>query len=232
MITAIIAVRMSSARFPGKALRPIAGRPMLQLVLERVAHAQRVDRAVVATSAGSDDDAVEAFCRDCQVACVRGSLDDVAARFLLAFDAFPSKSFVRINGDSPMTDPRVIDAVIDLHEKERADLATNTFPRTFPKGTSVEVFEPGLYRATYTRFSKPEHFEHVTSYFYEHASEFRISNLRATEPWKGEDLVVDLPEHAARLERTMGLMDQPHWTYGWLDVLRLQARAAATGAPR
>ena len=53
-----------------------------------------------------------------------------------------AKYFVRINGDSPLIDPKLIDKAIKISKKKKGyDIITNVFPRTFPKGQSVEVIK-------------------------------------------------------------------------------------------
>ena len=54
------------------------------------------------------------------------------------------KSFVRISADSPLIDPSLIDKAVTLFKKNRFDIVTNVFPRTFPKGFSVEVVNSKL----------------------------------------------------------------------------------------
>ena len=60
-VLAVIPARYASVRFPGKPLAPIAGKPMIQHVVERVRQAQRVSRVVVATEDARIKSAVEAF---------------------------------------------------------------------------------------------------------------------------------------------------------------------------
>ena len=66
---AIVQGRMASSRLPGKILLDIAGQPMLLHVVERARRARTVDQVVVATTIQSEDDAVEAFCRQTGIAC-------------------------------------------------------------------------------------------------------------------------------------------------------------------
>ncbi|MBK6669472.1 MAG: hypothetical protein IPG46_07245 [Actinobacteria bacterium] len=71
---------MTSSRLPGKALRTVAGRPLLGYAIDRLRHASVVGAIVVATSDDPSDDPIEAFCRSEDIAFHRGSLNDVAAR--------------------------------------------------------------------------------------------------------------------------------------------------------
>ena len=96
---AIVQARMTSSRFPGKVLAPLAGQPMVIRQLERIQRATTLDGIVVATSRDPSDDelalAVEAF----GVPVVRGSLDDVLARFIAVIDVYEPATVVRLTAD-------------------------------------------------------------------------------------------------------------------------------------
>src|SRR5438552_13589075 len=109
-IGAIIQARMTSSRLPGKVLQPMHGRPMLQYLLDRLSRASGVSDVIVATSGDRSDDPIERFCHAAGVKCVRGSLLDVAARFLDVLAAWPLDAFVRVSADSPLLDQRIVDA--------------------------------------------------------------------------------------------------------------------------
>lgn len=114
-INAFIQARFSSTRLPGKVLKPLAGKPVLQHVIERVSQADFVDNIVVLTSLDARDDGIEAFCEDIGCNCFRGELDDVLARFNAALSAYPCDHILRVTADCPLIDPHIIDAVIIGH---------------------------------------------------------------------------------------------------------------------
>src|ERR1700689_1754317 len=97
---AIIQARMSSRRFPGKVLKPLAGVPMLKRVADRVGAARQVTKGVLATSVDASDDPVADYCAQIGLACHRGPLDDVSARFIQAAQVQQADAFIRITGDS------------------------------------------------------------------------------------------------------------------------------------
>ena len=98
-IGATIQARMGSSRLPGKVLKPIMGRPMLALQIERIQRSMLIDEVVVATSVRADDDAIERLTEDLGVACFRGSEDDVLGRVLGALNAFEIDLHVEFMGD-------------------------------------------------------------------------------------------------------------------------------------
>ena len=163
-ILAILQARSTSSRLPGKVLKPLAGAPMILRQIERVRRARRIDRLVLATSDEASDEELARVAQDAGVAVHRGPLADVLARFLGALEAFgPADHVVRLTGDCPLTDPELIDAVIDRVVSEGADYGSNTpAHRTYPRGLDVEAMTSATLRAAAARATTPEEREHVT----------------------------------------------------------------------
>lgn len=161
MILAILQARMSSTRLPGKVLLPLLGEPMVVRQLERIARARRIDRTVVATSDDPSDDPLAAALEAHGAAVHRGPLNDVLARFAGAVRRFgPADHVVRLTADCPLTDPELIDAVIERH-LEGLDLTSNTVPRVFPDGLDVQVVRAELLLARDAQSTDPVEREHV-----------------------------------------------------------------------
>ena len=113
-IGAVIQARMSSQRLPGKVLMPLAGKPLVQYLLESLEHSAQLGGVVVATSDQPSDAALAHFCREQEVACYRGSLDDVTARLLGAAEWHSFEAIVRVCADSPLLDWRLVDQAVEL----------------------------------------------------------------------------------------------------------------------
>jgi spore coat polysaccharide biosynthesis protein SpsF len=216
---AIVQARMSSARLPGKVLLEVEGKPLLQYVIERLQRA-RLDVIVVTTSVDPSDDAVDAFCDRAGVDCHRGSLDDVAGRVLETAESWHLDSFVRISGDSPLLDQQLVDQATALLAGEW-DLATNVFPRTFPKGQSVEAIRRATFKRGYEAMTDPDDLEHVTTFFYRHPEEFRIRSFGAPAGLPDVSLAVDTADDVAAFEAIVGRMKRPHWTYTLEEIVQL-----------
>ena len=128
----VIPARYGSSRLPGKVLKPLCGRPMLERQLQRLERARRLDRLIVATSTDASDDVIESLCRQINVGCFRGSLDDVLERFVRAGETLEAEHIVRLTGDCPLSDPAVVDAVIAQHLETGADYTSNCVHPTLP----------------------------------------------------------------------------------------------------
>jgi spore coat polysaccharide biosynthesis protein SpsF len=129
----------------------------------------------------------------------RGSLDDVVERFQGCLQAHPCEWFVRVSGDSPAIDPRLLQWMI-AHRSAEFDLLTNVQRRTFPSGQSVEVVKTATFQAWKSCAFSDEEREHLTQHFYRHADRFRIRNvvLEAEPPHRR--MVVDTPEDLVAME--------------------------------
>ena len=130
---------MGSVRFPGKVMQAIGGVPMIGLLLQRLARAQRVDRIVVATSDAAADEPLARYVRSLGYDVFQGSETDVLDRYFQAATSANADIVVRITGDCPLVDPALVDAVIDALEGQGTDYASNIEPPTFPDGLDVEA---------------------------------------------------------------------------------------------
>src|SRR5262249_30704414 len=106
---ALIQARMSSQRLPGQVLMEVVGRPMLAWLVERLRCCGRLSGFAIATSTDRSDDPIALLAANLSVPVVRGDLDDVATRLLRAADELDADAFVRVNGDSPLIDPSLVD---------------------------------------------------------------------------------------------------------------------------
>ena len=98
-IMAIIQARMGSTRLPGKMMAMVAGEPLIWHVVHRVRQAQTVDEVVLATSSSPRDDVIAQFCRERDIACYRGSENDLLDRFYQASKEHRADAVVRVCGD-------------------------------------------------------------------------------------------------------------------------------------
>jgi spore coat polysaccharide biosynthesis protein SpsF len=160
----IVQARMTSSRLPGKVLADVAGRPMLQQQLARLACCRLVDEIVVATTRNASDDPVAALAEAREVSSYRGDEDDVLLRMLGAAEQARADVVVRITGDCPLIDPGVVDRVIAalLEHTATCDYASNVVERTFPRGLDAEAFFMDTLRRCDRMATTKRQREHVT----------------------------------------------------------------------
>ena len=220
-IGAIVQARMSSHRYPGKVLHRVAEKPLLSYLLERLDHCRSLDDIVVATSTDESDAPVAAYCQQLGVACYRGPLLDVAGRFKEVLDEYQFEAFVRVNGDSPLIDPGLIDEGVAIFLKGDWDVVTNVVPRTYPIGQMVWILRSDAFRRGYQLMQDDEDFEHVTTFFPKNRQHFRLSNF-ASEEYQGDiHLSVDTAQDMETFTAIVARMDRPHWEYELPEVIQL-----------
>jgi 3-deoxy-manno-octulosonate cytidylyltransferase (CMP-KDO synthetase) len=140
---AVIPARYASSRFPGKPLAPIAGRPMIQHVFERVRKATRVSRVVVATDDERIAEAVRAFGGEAVLTrsdhrCGTERVAEVAVHI-------PADLYVNVQGDEPLLDPAAVDAVVEALEAGLAASPPVAIATLFvPVALPAEIMDPNI----------------------------------------------------------------------------------------
>jgi spore coat polysaccharide biosynthesis protein SpsF len=175
-IVAIVQARMSSSRLPGKVLRNLSGKPMLEWVVSRLQRAQMLDEIIVATTTDPTDEPIVKWCQGNQILCARGSLHDVLDRFFHAARQRGADVIVRVTADCPLVDPVLVDETIRAFNGLDSapgpfDFAANRLPppfqRTYPIGLDTEVCTFTALERAWREAAQPFHREHVMPYFYE-----------------------------------------------------------------
>lgn len=220
-IGAIIQVRMSSQRIPGKVLHKVAGKPILQYLLERLERCRCLDVIVVATSIDETDVPIESFCKGYGVTCYRGPLFNVAGRFKEVLDRNKFDVFVRVNGDSPLLDPRLIEKGMDIFLNGDYEMVTNVLRRTYPIGQSVEIMRTDTFCTAYELMQGDEELEHVTKFFYKYKDKYKIFNFVLENDYSRIRLSLDTKEDLETIIKIVSKMNKPHWEYGLEDLLRI-----------
>ncbi|MFK7767058.1 MAG: NTP transferase domain-containing protein [Mariniblastus sp.] len=191
---AIIQARLGSTRLPRKVLRDIAGKTMIERVVERVQQAKLIDDIVIATTTEPCDVELIEFCERQGWNVFAGSEHDVLSRYVKAATHFDADNIVRITSDCPLLDSRVIDEVISALSPEH-DYACNFHPeRKYPRGLDCEI----LTRSTLNRIDKlatEQRFrEHVTLFIYQNEGEFSIGSTACEQDNSHLRWTVDTPE--------------------------------------
>jgi 3-deoxy-manno-octulosonate cytidylyltransferase (CMP-KDO synthetase) len=147
-ITGIIPARYASTRFPGKPLHLIAGKPLLQHVVERCQHAKLLSEVIVATDDARIRDMAQKFCR---VEMTRADHPSGSDRIAEVAARCECDAVVNVQGDEPAIDPAVIDAVAGaLASNEMSTAATPVRnPEDYENPNVVKVVADAAGRALY-----------------------------------------------------------------------------------
>lgn len=195
-IVCFIEARFRATRLPGKVLKPILGKPMLELMIERLKRARTIDGIVVATTDQPADDGIAELAQRLNVGVFRGSENDVLARVLGAARAYQAAVIVETTGDCPLLDPAIIDKVVADFRLGGADFVSNTLEYTTPRGTDVRVFTTNALDEINRSSNDPADHEHVSLHFWEHPEKYRLRNVRT-----------DLGQETAQLRLTVDTLE-------------------------
>ena len=171
----IIQARMGSTRLPGKVLKKIGDKNLLEHILYRLSKLKREVKVVIATSDLSKDNELERFCLNNKTLCFRGSEQNVLQRYYLCAKENNFSHIVRLTGDNPFVDIEELDNLIDLHINSHSD-----YSRSFsvlPKGVGGEIFTFSALELSYKHGKKDNHLEHVNEYIEENEDQFTVSEL-------------------------------------------------------
>lgn len=178
-VVTVIQARTGSTRLPNKILRPLAGKPLLARMVERVMAAKLTGTVVVATTIDPADDPIVDLCRLEGFDCYRGDADDLLDRHYRAGLAYDAGAIVKIPSDCPLIDPAVIDRVIDYFQANPGafDYVSNLHPATYPDGNDVEIMDAAALEKAWHEASRPLEREHTTPFLWEDPDRFRIGNV-------------------------------------------------------
>ena len=222
-IVASVEARMRSARLPGKVLKPILGRPMLALQIERLKRVRHINDIVIATTVDWSCDPIEELAGRLRVGCYRGSEEDVLVRVLEAARYAGADLIVEINGDNPLIDPGTVEHVIEAFLANEVDYCSNCLEPTYPDGMAVQVFPLFVLEEVAGLTNDPVDHEHVSLYIYEHPERFRLLNVASDLPAGASELrlTVDTPEDFELVSRIYEELHPTNPAFTLRDILDL-----------
>ena len=190
----IIQARMGSTRLPGKVLKQIGDKNLLEHILFRLTKLSHKVQVVIATSDLEQDDKLEDFCKTNNISCFRGSEENVLERYYLCAKENNFEHIVRLTGDNPFIDIEELDNLIALHVDSKSD-----YSRSFavlPKGVGSEIFTLTALEQSYLYGKKENHLEHVNEYIEENEDKFNILELKVSDKKNRPEisLTVDTPD--------------------------------------
>jgi spore coat polysaccharide biosynthesis protein SpsF len=166
----------------------IEGKPMLDRLIARLRMASNIDTLICAIPDDAENDVLEALCKKQNVHVVRGPEQDVLARYIMAADHFNLSDLIRITGDCPLMDFRLIDFIRKIHFNGDWDFTANRVgtDKSFPRGMDVEIIKASALRHIAAVAHDKRFREHVTLYVYENQANFRVNLIapqnRQTRP--------------------------------------------------
>lgn len=218
-VVAIIQARMGSTRLPGKIMKEVMGKPLLEYQIERVKRAKTIDEIIIATTTKKADDQIAEFCEQLSIPCYRGSEEDVLARYYEAATKYKADIIVRITSDCPVIDPEVIDRVVDKYLNGGYDYVSNTIERTFPRGMDIEVFSYKSLEKAHKNAKKQSEREHVTPYLYLNDNNFKLGKFLGENDYSKYRLTVDTIEDFQVIKIIIQELYEKNKLFGMKDII-------------
>ena len=212
-VLVIIQARMVSVRLPEKVIMELDKFPLIQHTIERAKKATNVDKVILATSKDKLNNPIEKICRNLNVICFRAQENDVLKRFVKAAEEFHPDIVVRICGDEPLLDAKILERTIEIHKKTGADYSTTV--GSVPKGLDVEVINYDALKTADENAKTEEQREHVTKYILDNPKDFKIQKVDFGKHLARPDiaLTVDTKEDFEFVEKIYHLLKKSNSLY-------------------
>ncbi|MEX1013963.1 MAG: hypothetical protein WDZ80_02275, partial [Candidatus Paceibacterota bacterium] len=222
---AIIQARMGSSRLRGKSLMPVAGKPLINWVIESAQHLPFVDEVCLATTSLQQDAPIAAVAESSGAIVYRGSATNVLERYTEASaDMNEEDVVIRLTGDNPLNHADLTEKLYEIHKSNKNDYThIEGLSHIVAEFISVRALRDANRSSNLALFDK----EHVTPFFRKHKDIFRVETLPAGFSGLRADLdkylTIDTGDDLERMEQMMkelnlspGKIDFEK-VYQWLD---------------
>ena len=210
-IICTIEARMNSTRFPGKILKKICGKTILEILFDQIKMSKRLNSIVVATTKNANDGEIIKICRKNNINFYRGSENNVLKRLVEAATFYKADIIVQLTSDNPLIDPEMLDYMINFFIlKKKFDFLTNNGlgnfeHRNVPLGLDIQIYYFKHLKKILTFAKKNDLKEHPSLYFYrEGKNKYKLHNINLPKKFhisKYYRLTLDEPEDYILLKK-------------------------------
>ena len=219
-VVAIVQARIGSTRLPGKVMKKIVGKPMIEILLSRLSKSKELDEIVVTTSKSSENDKLQLNIESLGYRCTRGSEKNVLSRYKDTAKSVGADIIVRITGDCPLVDPAIVDKCVRNFKKSDVDYFSNTYPRTYPDGLDVAVISYSALERADAEAKSDFDREHVTSYII-NSNNFTKLSFKHSKDLSDLRWTVDNHQDLTVVKNIFNYFS-PNLNFSWKEVLKLQ----------
>lgn len=171
----MIQARVDSTRLKNKIFYEVAGKPMLQYVIEAVEKSSLTDEVIVVTSIEKSNLSILELCARLGIRVYVGAEDDVLDRYYQAARVFKPDYVVRVTGDCPLFDGKLLDQAILQMEADTDYLGMMS--ETFADGLDLEIMSFNTLKSAWSKASLKSEREHVTQYILHHPELFKLQDF-------------------------------------------------------
>lgn len=183
----IIQARLSSSRLPGKVLRDISGKPMLQRQIERLTNNLSIP-VIVATSNENSDDNIAKLCNKIGIECYRGPLDNVVLRFFNCAKKYKFSHVIRVGGDDPLIDPFCCSELISLNRLYNYNFLYASHDYGWPYGCAAELIKTDTLEKILDSTQDSFDLEHTIPFILNNPNLFNIFKVNGPKNYQNHNL--------------------------------------------
>jgi len=220
-VIAIVQARMGSTRLPNKVMLPVGNDiPIIEALITRLKQSALIDQIIIAMPTNDANKPLAAHVKTLGTDIFEGDEDNVLGRYYHAAVLENPDIVVRITGDCPLVDPKIVDDVISHHLKSQCDVTSNIQPPTYPDGLDVEVFSFKTLQKTFELASKKREREHVTPFMYE-SGLFTVAAINHDHDLSSERWTIDETDDYIVINNIFSHF-APDLHFTWTDILTLK----------
>lgn len=218
-VVCVVQARTRSTRLPAKIFKEIAGFSCLELIFRRLSKSGLCNQFVLATTDKSEDDRLAEEALSVGFEVYRGSANDVLSRFYnLSLEYCPSY-VVRITGDCPLVDAKLVDTALESLIANDVDYVSNSHPPRLPDGFDVECFSANALKLANSRAYSVTDREHVTPILLR-ATDIKKIAIEYNYDYSHYRFTIDESIDLAVVRDLCSHFEDPT-SFGWDDVRRL-----------
>ena len=221
METAIILqARLGSKRFPGKVLKKINGKTILEYTIKRLKKTKLSKNIIVVTTKREEDQKIIKVAKKTNCHTFRGSTNNVLNRYYKAAVHYKVKNIVRICSDCPLIDPKIINKVYFFYLKNNYDYVSNKIFPSYPIGMGVEIFNFQSLKKVNKLAKSSYEKEHVTPYFFKRPKKFKIKNVGSKKKLLNYRVVLDYAEDFKLISNILKHFNKQRKDFTLKDIIK------------
>lgn len=221
----IVQARMTSSRLPGKILKEVLGKPLLEYQIERLRRIHSADEIVIATTVNETDQPVVDLCERLGVSYFRGSEEDVLARYYGAALQYGADIVVRSTADCPVIDPEISENTIRYFLEHQHELDYVRIEK-YPRGLDTEVFSFKVLEESYNEAQEKPEREHVTPFLYRNPERYRIKYINSNIDLSQYRWTVDTEEDYELIKRIIEKIYPVKKNFDLYDIINMLSENA------
>ncbi len=178
-----ITARNGSLRLPKKHMLKYKKKRMIEILILRILKTKMIDKFILTTTTKKEDNIFSFISKKTGISIFRGSNENVKLRIYNAAKKFNIDTIILINGDRPLSDPKIIDYALKIYKKKKINILTTRLTQSFPQGFDVDIFSTNELKKSFKYSKKKQDLEHVTNVFFKHKKKFKVYNLKSPKKY-------------------------------------------------